>query len=193
MPGSNIKTEIQISVPFLCGLILFLLVDRTGLGGQMVLAALSHEIGHLLAMTVLGEQPQKIVSGSFGIRIEKRPGTRLSYHKEILIYAAGPAVNLLAAGLFAGHPAVCRVHLLLGIFNLLPVGVLDGGQILRCFLQKRMEISRADFWQRTISFLGGAGLAVLAAVICWNSGYNASLLVTSAYLLWLLLVGNGEI
>ena len=54
MPGSNIKTEIQISVPFLCGLILFLLVDRTGLGGQMVLAALSHEIGHLLAMTVLG-------------------------------------------------------------------------------------------------------------------------------------------
>ena len=133
MPGSNIKTEIQISVPFLCGLILFLLVDRTGLGGQMVLAALSHEIGHLLAMTVLGEQPQKIVFGSFGIRIEKRPGTRLSYHKEILIYAAGPAVNLLAAGLFAGHPAVCRVHLLLGIFNLLPVGVLDGGQILRCF------------------------------------------------------------
>ena len=102
MPGSNIKTEIQISVPFLCGLILFLLVDRTGLGGQMVLAALSHEIGHLLAMTVLGEQPQKIVFGSFGIRIEKRPGTRLSYHKEILIYAAGPAVNLLAAGLFAG-------------------------------------------------------------------------------------------
>ena len=85
MPGSNIKTEIQISVPFLCGLILFLLVDRTGLGGQMVLAALSHEIGHLLAMTVLGEQPQKIVFGSFGIRIEKRPGTRLSYHKEILI------------------------------------------------------------------------------------------------------------
>ena len=177
MPGSNIKTEIQISVPFLCGLILFLLVDRTGLGGQMVLAALS----------------QKIVFGSFGIRIEKRPGTRLSYHKEILIYAAGPAVNLLAAGLFTGHPAVCRVHLLLGIFNLLPVGVLDGGQILRCFLQKRMEISRADFWQRTISFLGGAGLAVLAAVIFWNSGYNASLLVTSAYLLWLLLVGNGEI
>ena len=56
-----------------------------------------------------------------------------------------------------------------------------------------MEISRADFWQRTISFLGGAGLAVLAAVIFWNSGYNASLLVTSAYLLWLLLVGNGEI
>ena len=102
MPGSNIKTEIQISVPFLCGLILFLLVDRTGLGGQMVLAALSHEIGHLLAMTVLGEQPQKIVFGSFGIRIEKRPGTRLSYHKEILIYAAGPAVNLLDDGLYAG-------------------------------------------------------------------------------------------
>ena len=87
MPGSNIKTEIQISVPFLCGLILFLLVDRTGLGGQMVLAALSHEIGHLLAMTVLGEQPQKIVFGSFGIRIEKRPGTRLSYHKEIRRFA----------------------------------------------------------------------------------------------------------
>ena len=59
-----------------------------------------------------------------------------------------PQDALLAIWRFAGF------IFLLGIFNLLPVGVLDGGQILRCFLQKRMEISRADFWQRTISFLG---------------------------------------
>ncbi|MDD3193311.1 MAG: hypothetical protein PHE47_05580 [Oscillospiraceae bacterium] len=184
---------IRVSVPFLCGLILFLLYDRTGLGGQMVLAALSHELGHLLAMVAMGERPQRIVFGSFGIRMEKRPGIRISYGKEIGIYAAGPAVNLLIALLFWKAPAVWQVHLLLGLFNLLPMGVLDGGQLLRCFLQRRVDISRSDFWSRSISFSCGVFLALSAAVVLWKSGYNASLLATTAYLFWLLLAGNREI
>ena len=83
LPKTSMKTKVQISVPFLCGLILFLLFDRTGLGGQMVLAALSHEIGHLLVMAFLGGYPQKIVFGGMGIRIDKRPDARLSYGREI--------------------------------------------------------------------------------------------------------------
>ena len=193
LPKTSMKTKVQISVPCLCGLILFLLFDRTGLGGQMVLAALSHEIGHLLVMAFLGGYPQKIVFGGMGIRIEKRPDARLSYGREICIYAAGPAVNLLVAALFFPYPAIRRVHLLLGIFNLLPIGVLDGGQILRCFLQNKIEISRADRFQRLVSFFCAAGLVVLAAAVFWKSGYNASLLVTTGYLLWLLFVGNSEI
>lgn len=193
MPQRERKISVRISVPFLCGLILFLLSDRTGLGGQMVLAALAHETGHLIAMTVLGEQPQSIVFGGFGVRIEKRPDFGLSYGQEICIYAAGPSVNLLTAALFFHFPAIRRVHLLLGVFNLLPISVLDGGQILRCLLQRRMEISRADFWQRTVSVFCGAGLAVLASVVFWYSGYNISLLVICGYLLWVLLAGNSEI
>ncbi len=193
MHSGKRKPAIHISVPFVCGLILFLLFDRTGLGGQMVLAALAHEIGHLLVMVILGEQPQSIVFGSFGIRMERKPGTRLAYQKEIWIFAAGPAVNLLTALLFFSHPSVCRVHLLLGLFNLLPVSVLDGGQILRCILQQKMEMARADFWRKVVSLCCGTALILLAFAIFWVSGYNASLLSTSVYLMWLLLAGNDEV
>lgn len=187
------KPAVFVSVPFLCGLILFLLFDRTGLGGQMVLAALVHELGHLAAMAALGEQPRSIVFGGFGIRMERRQGTRLPYQKEIWIYGAGPAVNLLAALLFFPYPPIRRVHLLLGLFNLLPMGVLDGGQILRCILQKKTEMARGDFWRRSVSLCCGSLLILSAAAVFFKSGYNASLLSTSVYLMWLLIAGNDEI
>lgn len=193
MQGNRRKPIVHISVPFLCGLILFLLLDRTGLGGQMVLAALVHELGHLIAMAALGEQPQSISFGGFGVRMERRPGTRIPYQKEIWIYGAGPAVNLLAALLFFFDPKICRVHLILGIFNLLPMGVLDGGQILRCVLQQKMEMVRGDFWRRTISLCCGLLLIISAFAVFWTSGYNASLLTTSVYLMWMLLAGNDEV
>ena len=60
-------------------------------------------------------------------------------------------------------------------------------------LQNKIEISRADRFQRLVSFFCAAGLVVLAAAVFWKSGYNASLLVTTGYLLWLLFVGNSEI
>lgn len=187
------KPAVFVSVPFLCGLILFLLFDRTGLGGQMVLAALVHELGHLAAMAALGEQPRSIVFGGFGVRMERRQGTRLPYQKEIWIYGAGPAVNLLAALLFFPYPPIRRVHLLLGLFNLLPMGVLDGGQILRCILQKKTEMARGDFWRRSVSLCCGSLLILSAAAVFFKSGYNASLLSTSVYLMWLLVAGNDEI
>ncbi len=122
-----------------------------------------------------------------GIRIEKRPDARLSYGREICIYAAGPAVNLLVAALFFPYPGDTAGTSLLGILIFFPSVSLDGGQILRCFLQNKIEISRADRFQRLVSFFVRRDV-VLAAAVFWKSGYNASLLVTTGYLLWLLLL-----
>ena len=112
-------------------------------------------------MTVLGEQPQKIVFGSFGIRIEKRPGTRLSYHKEILIYAAGPAVNLLSGGLLLlwgdsiQAKRAAAVHLAVAAATLFPLGNSDGAAIAANLLGRCRRLSApARIWMRR-------GLAVL--------------------------------
>lgn len=180
-------------MPFLCGLIIFLLLDQTGLGGQMLLAALIHELGHIATMLCLGQQPKKIVFGGFGIRLEKKDSFHLSYGKEILIYASGPLMNFLVAALFCKSPAMYRIHLLLGCFNLLPMGVLDGGQILRCLLQQKLEISKADRILQIFTIGVGAGLVVLSVFVFCKSGYNLSLFVTTIYLLWMAIAGNGEI
>lgn len=64
---------------------------------------------------------------------------RLSYGRELLAVLAGPAVNLICAPLFAELARTYQwewcymfsgAHLLLGVFNLLPIRPLDGGRAL---------------------------------------------------------------
>ena len=62
---------------------------------------------------------------------------QLSYPKEMALAAAGPAVNLLLAVLLSHLGARWEecylfggVHLVLGLFNLLPILPLDGGMLL---------------------------------------------------------------
>ncbi|MBI2922639.1 MAG: site-2 protease family protein [Planctomycetes bacterium] len=75
----------------------------------------------------------------------------------LLVAAAGPAVNLLLAGLFVGlyllmrsrAPAgsvnelffriIIRLNLILLMFNMLPFPPLDGGDVLRFFLTPRLR------------------------------------------------------
>ena len=58
-----------------------------------------------------------------------------------LVLAAGPAANLVLAGLCAlcGYGTGARVNLALAAFNLLPIGSLDGGRLLRLALRKGGE------------------------------------------------------
>jgi stage IV sporulation protein FB len=54
-----------------------------------------------------------------------------------MILAAGPVVNLVQAGLCArmGYDLLAGAGLILGLLNLLPIGPLDGGGLLRLLCQ----------------------------------------------------------
>lgn len=61
----------------------------------------------------------------------------MNYRQELIVAAAGPAVNLMLAAVssrVSAGLAFAGVNLALGMFNLLPVGELDGSRILRCAL-----------------------------------------------------------
>ncbi|MBC8546650.1 site-2 protease family protein [Clostridiaceae bacterium NSJ-31] len=178
---------VTVSYPFLAVLTVFFTLDRTGLGGQMFCAALLHELGHLVVMYRFGQAPRSIDFVSFGIRIQKRPSTAVSYGKEIAIYLAGPLVNLMTAGVLlclAGgrFTQLSLIHLLMGLYNLLPIGALDGGMIVRNLASCFSDPRRAEKICRTVSLLFLIPLAAAGILLGLRGQANITLAVTLIYL-----------
>lgn len=161
----------------------------------IMLAAISlHEAGHIAASLLLGVCIRKIWVLPFGIlaRIDMRSG--LSFMVQCCIYAAGPAANLLLAAVAAilGMGFVAEANLCLGVFNLLAVLPLDGGNILKVLLQKKLGIYTTV---RVMCITGGvvAALVMLAGMVqfigTWN---NPSLLIIGGVIMYSLKKESGE-
>jgi Zn-dependent protease len=103
------------------------------IGGLLVLSLLLHEVGHMLAATLLGVPVREFglcLAGAYNRRAFAQ-----NRRDEVLISSAGPLMNLLAAlpFLFVPHIgiqlAIC--NLTLCVVNLLPLPSSDGLRILR--------------------------------------------------------------
>lgn len=103
-------------------------------------AAVLHESGHMLAALLLGIPLRSLDIGMFGASLKIR-GSLISYPKEFLLCAAGPAMNFLTAALVCifsehrGYYTECgewfaSVSLMLGVLNLMPAEGFDGGRML---------------------------------------------------------------
>ncbi len=116
-----------------------LLAGAPEVTAAVLLAAALHEGGHLALLAAFHVSVEGLRLSAFGATIHARGARRLSYGRELAVTLAGPAVNLLAAPLFA-RLAACHAwewgylfagaHLLLGVYNLLPAPPLDGGRAL---------------------------------------------------------------
>lgn len=125
--------NVQFSAGFLLLCAWLLYTDHSGIVLQGLFACFLHELGHCLALYFFGIDRKQITFTCYGaeIKIEKT----LSYTKELVTASAGPAVNLILALLCCRFPfgmEFAGINLSLAIFNLLPVGQLDGARILRC-------------------------------------------------------------
>lgn len=94
----------------------------------MLIAALLHEMGHLLASAFLGGKVRRIVIGAWGIQLQADFSCRWQSGLAIL---AGPAVSLLLVFLYPEHPSVAIWGLMQCLVNLLPLYPLDGGRLYR--------------------------------------------------------------
>ena len=116
----------------------------------LFVSILLHEFGHATMNGLLGFGSSRIVLGGMG---------GLTYNsrhakpwQDVLVSAAGPAVSFaiwLAAGWMDVHiayihtdrflnafvPSLAWANLVWGIFNLLPVGTLDGGHVMANILK----------------------------------------------------------
>lgn len=189
--------KIRVGFLFFAVLTALMLIDRTGLVLWGLAACMIHESGHLLACLLVGHRPKELTLEPTGIRMVE--GDELiSYHKEICILLAGSLTNLLTCSIIflslqtVGARLFATTHLVLGVFNLLPIGALDGGRIVRLTALNFLPPDRAERVSELVSILFLIPIALLSIVLVLSASRNFTLLITCVYLILMLVLKNGR-
>ena len=178
------KTEIRVSAGFCLLAGWFALVNGWRLLVTILSAAAVHEFGHWLVLRAFGAKILGFRVSVLGAVLET-DNRRLSYGQELAATLAGPAVNLLGAALLVGRGAEVDVgaHLVLGMFNLLPMRPLDGGRALYLVTAWLLGLEAAE---RISEWTGTVTAVLLAVGLGW-------LMIQSGGSLWLLPAALGAL
>ncbi len=196
------KLEIRISILFI---ILPPVLIMTGCWKEYSAAFFSitlHEMSHIAVARARGVIPSSISISPVGFSAEI-PDVNCSRQALVLIYSAGPAVNLLlfAAGLAAGilFPGLSEImglvsatNLLLTLFNLLPVFPLDGGRILHSLLSGSIGLLAAGRIVRITAWITSSAVVLYGLYQAYTGTLNISLIIAGAYMMLLLRNGGME-
>lgn len=181
------KTLMRLDFSFFAVIALFLLLDDSGFGIAALTACALHELSHFIVMMIFGITADKVTFYGAGIRISSAQTERAKPAVKSMILCAGCAANFAAAAVFAalGQYAVSAVNLFTGIFNLLPMGELDGAALLKTAAIRFCEPHRVD---RTMRLAAVISASVCAAAAILLGGKASFTLITSA--LYFIIVGS---
>lgn len=138
------KIRFKIAPALLLLAVGWILTDRSGMIGAILLASAFHEAGHLLAAKCMKIPMDSFCLDLLGARLDAY-GRMLSYKEEWLLAAAGPLFSFLLPLFCAFLPkstflqTLNGVSVLLGILNLLPIRTFDGGRMLSSFLSEKFS------------------------------------------------------
>lgn len=147
-------------------------------------AVLTHELGHLIAMFLCKNNPNGLEISMFDVKIINHNRCTQSTYYDIIITSFGCLFNFVAFFIFL--PIIKQyafVNLFIGIFNLLPASVLDGGQLLYLILNINLSADISCKIVDVATIITAFPLFLLGLLIFLNSNYNFSLLFISIYLI----------
>ena len=170
------KQALKIRLSFTGAImIIALFLTHSYLSISALIAALLHELGHIVAARICKIELGELRLGIFGASLCSRP-MLCSYKKEIALGIAGPLVNLILAlvalplcndsseflNLFVSS------SLFLGILNLLPIYEFDGGRILFVIVEAIRRKPIPPEKEGIIHFVGLVLLFGLMIFATWN-------------------------
>ena len=166
---------------FFAVIALFLLFDTTGFGIMALAACAMHELAHMLVMAVFGISPDEITFYGAGIRITSAQTEYAKPAVKALILSAGCAANFVLTVIFwhSGQYEIAAINLFTGLFNLLPIGELDGAELLKTAL---IRFSKPENIDRISSVTGAVfSLICIAVIIFFGRGTSFTLITTALY------------
>lgn len=164
--------RIEVTGGFLLLLAWLNYLDRSFLVPMAMLACTAHELGHFFVIRAINGTIKQIRFTAIGVEmVLSRP---LGYWQEGVSALAGPGVNLALALIFCDTQnglTFAGLNLTLAVFNLLPVGRLDGGRALHCTLALLVGPELADWfggWLDCLCTAGSLAAGLWLAVFCGN-------------------------
>lgn len=193
----------RIDLKIFIFLIIFYFTKQIEIYAMIMLFALIHELGHLLAGILMGMKPEKIelmpfgVSISFKIKVEEynkkiKKGNMLEI-KKILVALAGPLTNFIIIIIASNINIdlfkaliIIYTNFLIMIFNLLPIYPLDGGRILKGILHINFGIQKSEFYTNIISKITVTIITILSSLLILYI-HNIAIALIDMYL-WYLVI-----
>ncbi len=148
-------------------------------------------MGHLIFMFIFRQKVVSVTFGAFGVRIDRQLSQNLSYKKEVIIAFGGIMINFLIAILshlyyyFINSDFALKlmiVNIIIGIFNMIPIEVLDMGRVIKYSLMSSHKDFQADRILGIISAVTVNLLAVCSLLYTVTVGINPSLIAVTIYL-----------
>ncbi len=165
-------------------------LDRQAIVPLAMLACALHELGHYLAIRWMGGTIKLIRLTAIGAEmVLSRP---LNYWQEGLAALAGPGINLLLALIFSSWEwsrLFAGLNLVLGCFNMMPIGRLDGGRTMYCTLALLLG---PDLAQRAAAWMDlcFTSLILAAGLLLFGVGGNVTLLLVAVWMAATLVPGK---
>lgn len=171
----------QIDLKIFIFMVLFCFTKQLGTYSMIMLFAILHEFGHLLAGLLLGMKPEKMEIKPYGVSIsfkltprdynQKIKNGNVLEIKKMIVAFAGPLTNLLIIIILLqcnfkifSQLIMIYANILLILFNLLPIYPLDGGRILQDILHILFGKQKAEKCSNIISFITIIILTIISSI-----------------------------
>lgn len=195
------RVELRVSGGFCLLLALLLFFDEQNIVPWALFACLLHELGHCAAIHFFGGRVASLRLSVVGAEMVPERSRLFSYREELFIAAAGPVLSIgvaILAALVARYGLVgaeqmylfAGLNLAAGVFNLLPLGPLDGGRILRVFLLRANRLWEVERFYQRMTLVLSLGLLWLGVLQLWHFGGNPTLFLSGLWLLSTAKSGN---
>lgn len=185
------NTNIQISYTLICVCAICLVTNAFVGFVTCFLSVLIHEAGHLIPIALFGDFPREIKISLFEITVSDNNRNSRTLFQNIIIIFFGPFANFICfifgylLYLFCNDIflSFSIVNLFLGLFNMLPVLSLDGGQLLYLLFCRKFDGGKAQKTVNILTFIFIFPIAVLGFILLFQTKYNFSLLAVCFYLI----------
>lgn len=193
----------RIDLKIFIFLILFYFTKQIELYAMIMIFALIHEIGHLIAGLLVGMKPEKIEIMPFGISIsfkiepkeynKKVKRGNILEIKKIAVAIAGPITNFIIICITCNlnleiikSLIIIYTNFLIMIFNLLPIYPLDGGRILKGILHILYGKRKAEKYTNTLSKITLLIITAIASILILYI-QNIAVFIIDMYLWYIVL------